>query len=229
MAQHRAKWLMVLCLLSSTLTGCGNSLSETIRYRLTFNVAVDGKPVSGSGIIQVKQSDTRALFGSMGGFGNEVTGEAVTVDLGSHGEFFALLRGPRVGLGRLGDPAWLLFHAFGDLLKSETDPLPQVRLLKEQRARRVLHSDETPMLVRFRDLDEPKSVEQIDPANLAATFGTGIVLREAVIEVTEDPVTAGIEAKLPWLKTMKTQLDGDRLHSGATLANELNAYDFYRR
>jgi hypothetical protein len=196
---------------------------------LTFNVDVNGKPVSGSGIIQVKQSDTRAFFGSMGGFGNEVSGEAVTVDLGSNGAFFALLRGPRVGLGSLGAPAWLLSHAFADLLESETDPLPRVRLLKEQRPRRVLHIDEIPMLVLFREFDDPKSVEQVDPANLATKFGSGVVLRDVVIEVTDAPVTTGIETKLPWLKTMKTQLDGDRLHSGATLANELNAYDFYRR
>ncbi|PPQ20858.1 hypothetical protein CV770_03650 [Bradyrhizobium sp. AC87j1] len=138
---------------------------------------VDGKSVSRSGVIQVKQSDTRGLFGSMGGFGNEVSGEAVAIDLGSEGTFFALLRGPKIGLGSLGAPAWLLFHAFADLLKTETNPLPQVRLLKEQRPHRVLHRDEIPMLVRFRDLNDPKSVEQVDPANLAATFGSRVVLR----------------------------------------------------
>lgn len=222
---------MAACALRSggILIGCGGSFSETIRYRLTFNVDIDGRLVSGSGVIQVKQSDTRALFGPMGGFGNEVIGEAVTVDLGSNGRFFALLRGPKVGLGSVGVPAWLLFHAFADLLKREADPLPQVRLLKEQRPRRVLHADEIPMLVRFRNLDEPKSVEQVDPTNLAGKFGSGILLRDAVIEVTDDPVTVGIEAKLPWLTSMKTQLDGERLYSGATLANELNAYDFVRK
>ncbi|MGX1324965.1 hypothetical protein AB7M17_008418 [Bradyrhizobium sp. USDA 377] len=228
MALLRARWLAVLCTLASFLTGCGGSLSETIRYQLTFNVDVDGKLVSGSGVIQVKQSDTRGLFGSMGGFGNEVSGEAVVVDLGAHGTLFALLHGPKAGFGDLGGPAWMLFHAFADLLKSEIDPLPRVRLLREQRPRRVLHVDEIPMLVHFRDLDDPESVEQIDPGNLAATFGFGVVLREAVIEVTEDPLTADIETKLPWLKTMRTQLDGDQYHSRNTLANELNALDFYR-
>ena len=194
-----------------------------------LDVDVDGTSVSGSGVIQVKQSDTRPLFKSMGGFGNEVVGEAVVIDLGSRGTFFALLRGPKIGLGSLGAPAWLLFHVFADLLNSEKDPLPKVRLLKELRPRRTLGVDEIPMLVRFRDLNDPQSVEQIDPTNLAASFGSGIALRDVVIEVTNDPITVGIETKLPWLKTIKTQLDGDRLHSGATLANELNAYDFDRR
>lgn len=228
MALLRVRWLAALWILASILTGCGGSLSETIRYRLTINVEVDGKLVSGSGVIQVKQSDTRGLFGSMGGFGNEVSGKAVVVDLGPHGTLFALLRGPKAGYGDLGGPAWMLLHAFADLLKSETDPLPRVRLLREQRPRRVLKVDEIPMLVEFRDLDDPKSVEQIDPRNLAATFGSGVVLRDAVIEVTEDPLTTGIEVKLPWLTTMRTQLDGDKYHSRNTLANELSARDFYR-
>ena len=228
MALLLAKRLAALCILVSALTGCG-SLSETVRYRLTINVDVDGRLVSGSGVIQVKQSDMRPIFGSMGGAGSEISGEAVMVDLGSHGTLFALLHGPKAGSGDLGGPAWMLFHVFADLLKGEIDPLPKVRLLRERRPRRVLLLDYIPMLVRFRELDDPKSVEQVDPRNLAAAFGSGVELRDAVIEVTADPVTVGVEAKLPWLKTMKTQIDGDRLYSGATLANELNAYDFHRR
>ncbi|WP_453945094.1 hypothetical protein [Bradyrhizobium sp. USDA 372] len=171
----------------------------------------------------------RPIFGSMGGAGNDVSGEAVVVDLGPHGTLFALLHGPKAGFGDLGDPAGMLFRAFDDLTKGEIDPLPKVRLLRELRPRRVLHLDYIPMLVRFRDLDDPKSVEQIDPGNLAATFGSGVSLRDVVIEVTQDPLTAGIEAKLPWLKTMKTHLDGNQYHSRNTLANELTARDFYRR
>ena len=219
--------LAALCIFVGALTGCG-SLSETIRYRLTVNVNVDGRLVSGSGVIQVKQSDMRPIFGSMGGAGAEVSGEAVVVDLGAHGVFFALLHGPKPGFGDLGGPAWMLFHAFDDLLKGEIDSLPKVQLLKERRPSRVLHIDYIPMLVRFRDLNDPTSIEQIDPRNLAGTFGSGVSLRDVVIERTEEPVTSGVEAKLPWLKTMKTHLDGERLHHLNTLANELIARDFHR-
>lgn len=220
--------IAALCIFAGALTGCG-SLSETIRYRLTVNVDVDGRLVSGAGVIQVKQSDMRPIFGSMGGAGNEVSGEAVVVDLGAHGVFFALLHGPKLGFGDLGRPAWMLFHAFDDLLKGELHPLPRVQLLKEKRPSRVLHIDDIPMLVRFRDLNDPTSVEQIDPRNLAGTFGPGVSLRDVVIEITDEPVTSGVDARLPWLKTMKTHLDGDQYHSRNTLANELTARDFYRR
>jgi hypothetical protein len=51
---------------------------------------------------------------------------------------------------------------------------------------------------------------------------------EVVTEVTDDPVTAGIETKLPWLNTMKTEPHGDQYHPRNTLAKELNGRDFYR-
>ncbi|TFV37995.1 hypothetical protein E4K66_16295 [Bradyrhizobium frederickii] len=227
MALLLAKRLAALCVLMSALTGCG-SLSETIRYRLTVNVDVDGRLVSGSGVIQVKQSDMRPVFGSMGGAGSEISGEAVMVDLGPRGTLFALLRGPKTGFGDLGGPAWMLFHVFADLLKGEIDPLPKVRLLVERRPHRVLPLDVIPMLVHFRDPNDPKSVVQVDPANLRATFDADVALREVTIEVTDDPITRAVETKLPWLKTIQGQLDGSRLHTGGSFANELNAYDFYR-
>lgn len=231
MALLLARQLAALCILASILTGCSGSLSETIRYRLTVNVEVDGKLLSDSGVLQVKQSDTTPILGSMGGAGNEVTGEAVAIDLGSKGILFALLRGPQTGFGGSdrGAPAWLLFHTFANLSKSETGPLSKVRLLRDLRPRKVLDIDEIPMLVHFRDLNDPKSVVQDDPTDLGATLGAGVALREVVIEVTDESITTGIEAKLAWLKTIEGQLDGSRLHTGASFPNELNAYDFTRK
>lgn len=122
----------------------------------------------------------------------------------------------------------MLFHVFADLLKGEIDPLPKVRLLIERRPYRVLQLDDIPMLVHFSDPNDPKSVVQVDPANLQATFGAEVVLRDVTIEVTEDPISRAVETKLPWLKTIQGQLDGSHLYTGGSFANELNAYDFYR-
>jgi len=56
-----------------------------------------------------------------------------------------------------------------------------------------------PVLVRFRDPKVPTSVELVDPLNLAASFGSGVTLTRASVEITDDPVTKGIETRLPWL------------------------------
>jgi hypothetical protein len=55
-----------------------------------------------------------------------------------------------------------------------------------------------PVLLRFRDPADPTSVELVDPSSLAASFGPGVRLKRAFIEITDDPITKGIEARLPW-------------------------------
>lgn len=54
-----------------------------------------------------------------------------------------------------------------------------------------------PMLVRFHDINDPKTVERVDPNNLAATFGEGVNLVSTTIEITDEPITTGIEKVLP--------------------------------
>jgi hypothetical protein len=202
---------------------------ETIRYRLTLEADVDGKLVTGSAVIQVTQYDTTAVFRNIGGAGTEVTGEAVVLDLGNRGAVFALLRGPKSGLPSEGTPGALLFKAYADAFGAESAPLARMKILQRERPRRDIPLSLIPMLVRFRNLNDPKSVEQVDPANLAGAFGSGVSLRKVTIEITDDRATDGIETKLPWLSTINTQLDGNRLHTGKTLANDLNSTDLVRK
>ncbi|MBZ9759259.1 hypothetical protein LB524_28630 [Mesorhizobium sp. ESP6-5] len=57
-----------------------------------------------------------------------------------------------------------------------------------------------PVLVTFGDLSNPRSVKEVDPHNLEATFGPGVSLRRIALEVTNERVTDGpIEKILKWL------------------------------
>jgi hypothetical protein len=58
------------------------------------------------------------------------------------------------------------------------------------------------MFVRFRDINDPNTVERVDPNNLAASFGPGVRLTRATIEITDAPVTTGIEKELEWLRAV---------------------------
>jgi hypothetical protein len=57
--------------------------------------------------------------------------------------------------------------------------------------------DNYPQLVHFRDSRDPKSVAAVDPAHLDAAFGPGVRLKRITVQVTGDPVTRGIEGRLP--------------------------------
>ncbi len=54
------------------------------------------------------------------------------------------------------------------------------------------------MLARFRDINDPKTLERVDPKNLAASFGPGVTHVGAHAELTNAPVTTGIAKRLPW-------------------------------
>ena len=53
-------------------------------------------------------------------------------------------------------------------------------------------------LVRFGDIKNPETVERVDRNDLAKSFGPGVSSKRATIEITDDPVTTGIEQRLPW-------------------------------
>ena len=56
-----------------------------------------------------------------------------------------------------------------------------------------------PMMVTFANPADPVSVTKVDPDNLAASFGPGTRLHRITFQMTSDPVTSGIDARLPWL------------------------------
>jgi hypothetical protein len=70
-----------------------------------------------------------------------------------------------------------------------------------------------PVFVSFADLADPKSARRINPADLGASFGKDYRLQSVSLDVIAngfwpldvggvlgEPVTRGIEARLPWLK-----------------------------
>jgi hypothetical protein len=46
-----------------------------------------------------------------------------------------------------------------------------------------------PMFLRFRDLSNLQTVEEIDPRDLPATFGRDVRLMRARLQLTSDPIT----------------------------------------
>ena len=71
------------------------------------------------------------------------------------------------------------------------------------------------MLVRFRDINDPKTVERVDPWKLDASFGPGVSLKSATFQVTDDPVTKGIATLLPWSRTQVGHFSGQLIEDHA--------------
>ncbi|MEN7538512.1 hypothetical protein [Aurantiacibacter flavus] len=218
------------------------------RYRLTVEVETPEGLKTGSSVIEVKTSVAgRNIVPMPGAVSHRVRGEAVMVDLGARGVLFALLRSddnfdwasnvayrlapkmPRVrdAEGRLDSDSD--FEAQYATMLEHREPIelprtfPDVGHLKNQPAR--------PMLVRFGDIEDPSTVEQVDPDDLAFTFGPGVRLRRITVQLTGDPVTKGIVERLPWLPDRRGSLipiSGGTPKHELPLGSRLNVGDFLR-
>lgn len=164
----------------------------TYRYRLTVDVEQNGRLYSGSSVILVRREK------GIGGVGGNFKGEAVSINLGDGKTLFALLRGDN--LGELW-PLSVAHKAFAGRLNtsSMTDDEALTRLTRLKGESAVISTTNYPLLVTFRSLDDPSTVELVDPRDLASRLGQGTRLKRITIQITDDPITYGIGDKLRWL------------------------------
>ena len=137
-------------------------------------------------------------------------GEATVVDLGERGLLFATLAlerrlvsgsGDMSGAGcELAFPREKFSGRINRYAPSTDEYVAYLDELNRQKPKADLQTNDLPMLVRFRDPNNPATVERVDPADLAASFGAGVRLVGMSIEITDAPVTYEIENILPWLK-----------------------------
>lgn len=190
------------------------------RYRLVVEVDDKGVLRSGASVIEIIRDK------GYNGIGGKVRGEAVAVDLGDGQVLFALLSGPRGGADW---PVVMPHHAFAEQLGGDSmvDEAKLDKLDAMTGASAILQASDYPMLVRFRSIAVPSSVEEVNPKNLGASFGPDVKLKRITVEITDDPVTSGLERRLGWLSGYYDKmLDGQRFNNSLSLANNLSLGSF---
>lgn len=211
------KSAQVVVLLASlfALGGCGEN--HEWRQRTTVTVETPQGPVSGSSVVKIgwrKNDSLGAANGPAWIYGPR--GESVVVSLDAGRYLFALVMKDEYAGNIAGQ---VLFDKDGRVWG--TDKFTAVRA--HQGAIDVPLS-RAPLLVTFDDINDPKSVKLVDPANLAATFGPGFALMSITIEVTDEKVTEDkVEKVLAWLCDYKAR--GARLNGSTSIGisdNELS-------
>lgn len=235
-------WLRMAALLAGALvlTGCSTDDPPDFRYRLTVEVDTPEGLRSGSSVIEVGTSvagpGTVVVTGPAR---KRARGEAVAVDLPGGRTMYALLRSEN-------EPDWAsnIMFLFAPIYRGDDKYERTVFAIKRHKGVRELpfvkpvgggavRRDGWPMLVAFGDEADPTSVAKVDPFSLEDTFGDGVSLKRITVQVTDDPVTTGIEERFAWLDTMREgMLDGRRnrsIKAENPLANSLSSYDFLKR
>lgn len=165
------------------------SSDETIRYKITVTIATPEGDKVGSAVREASKHTEKSILPEQGGtFYGINKGEAVVIDLGSHGLIFGLMT------DESNEPR----HIFRTLAENNISSFD-------------LPPDAFQKFVRFADLHDPNSVELFP-------LGDGTYLKSEHVEITKDPVTWRIDDYLPWLGNVKmVGLNGKRTARGAPL------------
>ena len=179
------------------LAGC-NEDRWSWQQRLTLNVDTPAGVKSASSVVSCEAAH---LYGALvlpdaRSFGVGCEGEAVMLEVTPGRYLFALLPQPN---------AISVFFPGRDRTKV-------VEKLVKLRETRLLPPKLYPRLVTFGDINDPTSVQRVDPAELAASFGPGVRLKSITLEITDAPVSTGkVEAVLGWwcdYRTRQARLNG---------------------
>ena len=174
----------------------------TVAYRLTLEVQVDGETHIGSGVVAnyCGRNVNPLAVGVV--FACHIRGEAVTVDLGRYGPLFLVLWGKY-------DPTLLPVEVYGAPYAQTLDYWSYLQELTRPRPPREIPHNALPLLVRFRDINQPSTAECVDPDNMQASFppDAHVTLVHATMAMVNEPVTIGtIEKWLPWLRLPRQEL-----------------------
>jgi hypothetical protein len=195
------KWLGPLALLAVLFVGDQIRINRPgHKYRLTVEVETPDGVKSASSVMAVHPDRGYSRSGH-----TTTKGDAVLVDLGGGKNLVALLAhlDNTIDLDGMNYVALRAYKAAGQNVSFNemsrlTGAVPVTGAL-------------IPILVTFTDLSNPATAHAVPPDNLAAVLGQGFRLHGMTAEVVPngtwpldfggrlgEPVTRGIEAKLPW-------------------------------
>jgi hypothetical protein len=211
--------------------GCGLASGEppipTYRYRLTVEIDTPEGLRTGSSVIEVATHvASQYAIPEPGRVTWRVKGEAVAIGLPNGEVVFALLSLPGRYEGAAGY-AEVAFPQIGRKRAGNYDRDTISRLIG-QRGIGVVPAQYYPMLVRFTDIADPKTLEAVDPNDLAKSFGKGVKLRRIAVLITNDPVTDNIEQRLSWLRNFRNggKINGRPLFGYDKAKPDIAYFDF---
>ena len=224
------KW--AICSVAAVmLSACGllSTSCPTYRVKLTVEVETPSGLRKGSNVCEVRTSRTGSNFpASPNQISYTVRGASVAVDL-LGGTLFTIMQADSIGSALIS--AHNYYRRTSNLPEDPIDSRTINRLIREAKPiilPRFFFKEESrsgfPQLVRFRDTNDPASVEWVDPDDLERLFGSGTKIKQLIIQVTDDPISSSIVARLPWLPNYRAnQLPFNGIKSTVVSTNDAGA------
>lgn len=196
------KWVGPLALLAVLVIGDQIRINRPgHKYRLTVEVETPEGVKSASGVLAVHPDRSYSRGGH-----TRTLGDAVFVDLGGGRNLLALLAHNDNGSLDLDGMNYVALRAY-NAAGRKTSFSEMGRMTGAVAVKGAL----VPVLLTFMDIGDPGTAHRLMPDEVEARLGKGFRLRSIAAEVVPnglwpvdfggplgDPVTRGIEAKLPW-------------------------------
>ncbi|MDA9543564.1 hypothetical protein ACM43_03170 [Bradyrhizobium sp. CCBAU 45321] len=199
-----SKWAGLLGLLALLVGGDQIRINRPDhKYRLTVEVTTPAGIKTGSAILAVVPDRNYNRSGR-----TTTRGEAVFVDLGQGKNIVVLLAHQQGAKLDLDDINYVALRAYGAARGSRVS----FKDMSRQTGIVPVQGELIPVLVSFADLRDPKTARRVGSDKAEAILGEGYAIRGFSAEVVPngfwpidfggalgEPVTRGLEAKLPWL------------------------------
>ena len=157
--------IIVLILAVGTVGYCQVAYpTYTWHQKMILEVEVNGQVYTGSSVVEVVVKEQVLKFGFP--FSHHARGEATLVELPQKRYLFALLSG-----GPFNSKVTVnAFNIFKD--QSHLRGIERYAEISKSRFKEEISSpSHYPLLVTFRDINDPATVQKVDPGNLAETLG----------------------------------------------------------
>jgi hypothetical protein len=196
------KWIGPIGLLAALVIGDQIRINRPgHKYRLAVEVETPEGVKSAAGVLSVHPDRGYSRRGS-----TLTKGDAVWVDLGGGKNLVALLAHLDDKGFELDGMNFVALRAFNAAGRKAT-----FNAMNQMTGTAPVTGALIPVLAAFSDANDPATMRVVKPDDLAATYGKGFALRGVSVEampngfwpldfggVLGEPVTRGIEAKLPW-------------------------------
>lgn len=200
------------------LESCGFTSLATPRFRMAFEVEINGTVKSASSIIELKYNWGASTSGKSTII-RWRRGVAALIDLGEHGTLVAALgpdhlewyrRKKQFGLS-CSEPEsvrQLFDAAYGLDPKGEIDSAHLAKLRRLPSGKQKLSNDHLPAFVWFPRNAPYKQAQQLCPEEFARVIGADVRLRAVSIELAPSaPVQSRLDIQAPWLDEMRNDKD----------------------
>lgn len=189
-------------LLILALSACGSSDQYRLHALVTVYVDTPQGVRMGSSIYEVRAGNLKQLLPDAAGRGWSTIGEAVAIELPNGKTLFTLSQTHAVQ----GDTASMILATLDDefnntMVESTKRFSGWGKGYGDSEAKQVAKQN-YPVFVTFADMQNPKSVMQVDPGNLTPSLGAGYELRSITVQLTDRRVTTGIERRLKWIDNL---------------------------